>query len=130
LEHQRIKIENAFLRERETTTQELIQSCKCRIKNLEEENEQIKKENRQIQDERVLLKELEIKLTTENNYLQEFGVKILKEENERLKNELAIQEERYQKRRGEDMQLWQMMMESTTNGMDNRKRKRAEHDKK
>ena len=81
------------------------------------ENEQlqiIKGEHQSIKLETAVLKERDISLRTEND---------------RLKNELATLEQRYQQRREEDLQMWERMMATfMKNSTEDRKRKRVDGD--
>jgi hypothetical protein len=118
-ENGKLKTENDILKEREICKQELMDEYKARAKCLEAENQRAKEENQRAKDEISSLKEKEIRLTTENEFLRR------RDEERRSEND-------YFKRRDEELRLErtaeramvQTMMSSLLSGMEDRKRKR------
>jgi predicted RNase H-like nuclease (RuvC/YqgF family) len=129
-ENGRLKAENGILKEREICKQELMDEYKARAKNMEEEIQRAKDEIQRgkdeiqrFRDEVTSLKEKEIRLAVENEYLKR------RDEELRL---VRTAESEYYKRRDEELRLelnaFQTTMSSLMNGMEDRKRKRNDDD--
>jgi hypothetical protein len=107
-ENGRLKCENEVLKEREISKQELVNEYKAKVKSVEEES-------RRDKDEITSLKEKEIRLTVENEFL-----KRKEEELRRREEELRRREEGLHS----DRAMLQTMMSSLNNGIEDRKRRR------
>jgi predicted RNase H-like nuclease (RuvC/YqgF family) len=113
-ENGRLKTEIGMLKEREICKQEMMDEYKARAKNMEEENQRGKDENQRLRDEAQRyrdevssLKEKEIRLTVENEYLK------------RRDEEMRLE-------RNAERVMFQTMMSNLIGGPDDRKRKRNE----
>jgi hypothetical protein len=130
-DNQRLKLDNAVFKEREVCKKELLDGYQAQNKDLLEENARLKTDLKDIQNG-------DHSVRDENLVLKERGISQMAEI-QRLRNELALQEQRYQRRREEDMLLererregerklthetMQIAIESMMNCMEDRKRKR------
>jgi hypothetical protein len=113
-ENGRLKTEIEVLKERELSKnkeilskQELVDECKARSKSMEEEIQRAKEEVQRFRDEMISLKEKEIRLTVENEFLKR------RDEENRLE-------------RNAERVMFQTMMSSLIVGNEDRKRKRNE----
>jgi FtsZ-binding cell division protein ZapB len=150
-ENGRLKTEIEVLKERESSKnkemllkQELVDEYKTRAKNVEEENQRAKDEIQRsrdeiqrFRDEVSSLKEKEIRLTVENEYLKHREEELRSERNaERarltVENEyLKRKEEEFSTERAErtaERAMLQTMILSLMNGMEDGKRKRNDDD--
>ena len=132
-ENERLKIKNSVLKELDSAKQELVYFYQSQYKSLEEEN-------RRFKEELASLSEREITLRVENQGLKEYTIKSLEDEIQQLKIQVESQEQWYQRRREEDLQLdlerraeernsngelWERMMAKVVlNEMEDRSKKR------
>jgi hypothetical protein len=115
-ENGRLKIENEVLKERESSKnkemllkQELVDEYKARSKSVEEEIQRAKDENQRGKDELSSLKEKEIALRVENEYLKR-------------------REEESRTERIAERAMFQTMISSLITGTEDRKRKRNDEE--
>jgi hypothetical protein len=121
-----LKAENRVLKEREICKQELMDEYKARAKNMEEENQRAKDEiqkgkeevqrfrdeAQRFRDELSSMKEKEIRLTVENDFLK------------RRDEEMRLERNTERAERNVDRSMLQSMMSNLMNGLEDRKRKR------
>ena len=119
VENYQLKFELAVLKEREGHKTELLRVSQCRIKSLEEENQRIKEEN-------ISIKQREMTLQIENQFIKDREIKMLQEEIQRLRNDLITHEQRGQKRRHEDNQRLERITTTILTNTEDSKRKRTD----
>jgi FtsZ-binding cell division protein ZapB len=106
-ENRRLMTENEILKEKEICKQELLDEYKTRSKSVEEKIQRAKDEFQRFRDEISSLKEEKIAITIENEYLK------------RRDEELRLD-------RTAERAMFQTMISSLMNGLEDRKRKRNE----
>ena len=141
-ENGRLKTEIGMLKEREICKQELMDEYKARFKSVDVENQRAKEENQRAKDEIqrlrneiqsgkdevTTLKEKDIRVAVENEYLKRIHEQ-LRLDNEyfkRREDELRLERNTERAERSAERAMFQTMMSSLISGTEDRKRKRDE----